>query len=54
MKFIENEFDFSGYEKDHFLFSDKNRKKRIGLMKDELNWKNNDRNYMFESKSIFL
>ena len=38
MKNIEEEFDFSGYPKDHFLFSDKNKKK-IGLMKDELNSK---------------
>ena len=38
MKNIEDEFDFSGYPKDHFLFSDKN-KKVIGKMKDELNLK---------------
>ena len=38
MKNIEDQFDFSGYLKDHFLFSEKN-KKVIGKMKDELNSK---------------
>ena len=38
MKSIEHLFDFSDYPKDHFLFSDKN-KKVIGIPKDELNGK---------------